>query len=229
MHVDLVIARYKENLCWLDNSVRILQEKGYNVTVYLYDKGDHPPVISTELWYETLPNVGRESHTYLHHIITHLDLYHSEPEHYVVFLQGSFMDHASLFYQGFSSPHELIEAFIIDAISNRCASLKWATTHEDVGWNAAHWNFRIAMHSGRVLSPLVNMPFGQWFVRNVYHVFPQNALLRWWVSALFCASSKLLVKRPRKYFENLEQQLLHLDPEVGHFMERSWVYIIGAF
>lgn len=59
MRIDVVVARYKEDVSWLENEVFL----GLNVFVYnkFYD-GDLK-----------LPNVGRESHTYLHHIIKHYD------------------------------------------------------------------------------------------------------------------------------------------------------------
>ena len=68
-HIQIVVAKYHENVDWLNRF------RGFDQIVY--DKGDasapHP-----------LPNIGREAHTYLHHIISHYD----RLADITVFLQG---------------------------------------------------------------------------------------------------------------------------------------------
>lgn len=60
--IEIVVARYNENLDWLK-----LLPKNFKITVY--NKGlDDIDVPSIKL-----PNVGRESHTYLQHIISNYD------------------------------------------------------------------------------------------------------------------------------------------------------------
>jgi hypothetical protein len=67
--VQLVVARYHEDIRWLKRFLPL--------SSIVYDKGDpHGP--------DALPNVGREAHTYLHHIITHYD----DLADITVFLQG---------------------------------------------------------------------------------------------------------------------------------------------
>lgn len=58
--INLIIARYNENLYWIENI-----PKNLNINIIIYNKGEdniHYPSIK-------LKNVGRESHTYLYHII----------------------------------------------------------------------------------------------------------------------------------------------------------------
>lgn len=59
MDKTLVVAKYQEDVSWLSQL-----QAGFNIIVY--DKfdpnADHP-----------LPNVGREAHTYIHHIIQNYD------------------------------------------------------------------------------------------------------------------------------------------------------------
>jgi len=57
---ELVVARHREDLNWLRRV-----PKRFRVT--LYDKGGHPGAR------HPLPNIGREAHTYLHHIVTRYD------------------------------------------------------------------------------------------------------------------------------------------------------------
>ena len=60
MDKDLIIARYNEDLSWLK------EFKDFKIIVY--NKGDK---LSENLFYEVinLENKGRESHTWLHHIV----------------------------------------------------------------------------------------------------------------------------------------------------------------
>lgn len=68
--MEVVVARYKEDIEW---TCRL----PYKVTVYTKNDG-------------LLPNIGREAHTYLYHIITRWD---SLAEH-TAFVQGHPFDHA---------------------------------------------------------------------------------------------------------------------------------------
>jgi len=74
---EFVIAHYDEKLDWLAPIAN---------HTHVYHKGTDlrpPPTLKLYAW-EKLPNVGRESHSYLYHIINN---YETLPE-YTVFLQG---------------------------------------------------------------------------------------------------------------------------------------------
>ena len=74
---EIVVAHYNEKLDWLAPKAD---------HAHVYHKGTDLQSPSTMKLYgwEKLPNVGREAHTYLHHIINN---YETLPE-YTVFLQG---------------------------------------------------------------------------------------------------------------------------------------------
>jgi Protein of unknown function (DUF3431) len=73
--MKLVIARYNEDISWSDGYDRIIYNKGAAI--------DAPYVV--------LPNVGREAHTYLTHIIENYDTL----DEYTLFLQGWPNDHTT--------------------------------------------------------------------------------------------------------------------------------------
>ena len=85
--VTLVVARYKENIRWL-------LDLPDGVEVVLYNKG--PEIRDKRIrrkirHLEELPNKGRESDTYLHH----LDRFtHGSPDHWTVFCQGDPFPHS---------------------------------------------------------------------------------------------------------------------------------------
>jgi hypothetical protein len=74
--IDLVVARYAEDLSWL-NAV----PPPYRLHVYDKTYGIEGAI--------QLPNVGREAHTYIHHVCAH---YHKLPD-YTVFCQGDPFHH----------------------------------------------------------------------------------------------------------------------------------------
>jgi hypothetical protein len=78
---DLVIARYDESLLWTKeySCRKIIYNKGDLLTW----EGDNAPTISI------LPNVGREAHTFLFHIVTNWD----NLADWTVFSQGWYRDH----------------------------------------------------------------------------------------------------------------------------------------
>jgi hypothetical protein len=76
MTKELVVSYYKENLSWLNKI------KDYKITVYNKSDIDIPNTIK-------LDNVGREMHTYFHHIVTNYD----NLSDWVFFTQAHPFDH----------------------------------------------------------------------------------------------------------------------------------------
>jgi hypothetical protein len=75
--LELVVARCREPLAWLRRVPR-------DFLITVYDKGDGSTAGTP------LPNIGREAHTYLHHLAGR----HADPADVTVFVQGHPFDHA---------------------------------------------------------------------------------------------------------------------------------------
>ena len=82
--MELVVARYTENLNWLRNL-----PTGLRVMVYDKSCGESPDHSAGDTAI-ILPNVGREAHTYLHHIVSRYD----SLADWTIFCQGKPFDHA---------------------------------------------------------------------------------------------------------------------------------------
>lgn len=67
----IVVAKYKEDVSWTENLPCIIYNKDPN--------GPSP-----------LPNIGREAHTYLYHIVSNYDTL----DDYTIFVQGNPFDHS---------------------------------------------------------------------------------------------------------------------------------------
>jgi hypothetical protein len=88
----LTIARYREDVAW---SLTIPTA----VCISVYSKAEDQ-MLTPYFW---LPNVGREAHTYLHHIVAN---YHRLPPE-MVFCQGNPFDHDRDFIAHFMDPTHL--------------------------------------------------------------------------------------------------------------------------
>jgi hypothetical protein len=220
--VDLVIARYKESLDWLEEVIHHLSQT-YDVSVWIYNKGAND---LGEMCTHTLCNVGRESHTYLHHISGHYD---NLADRYVIFLQGEFKEHFR-WYGNPETPKDFVSNLLQDALQTTRASTSFANTwSHEVGGCAAHYGFRIAFHAGQPLVPRANKCFGEWYNEYVgewknsesWHTLP------FWIGGLFAVNGKQILQRPLEYYQRLRDCVgVSLNPEVGHFMERAW---LGVF
>lgn len=81
---SIVVAQYKENIDWISKVPE-------DIKVFVYTKSDvSNSVVRTNTVFKTLPNVGREAHTYIHHIVYN---YESLTDT-VIFLQGDPFEHA---------------------------------------------------------------------------------------------------------------------------------------
>jgi hypothetical protein len=77
MRIDVVVARYREDISWISDPVF----RNYNVLVY--NKYEQSGLV--------LPNIGRESHTYVYHIVQNFD----NLADVTAFVQGNPFDHCS--------------------------------------------------------------------------------------------------------------------------------------
>jgi hypothetical protein len=158
-----------------------------------------------------------------------LDLVDNNDTTALIFLQGGFTDHLHTWFRGFNTPSEMIKAFLSDT-HQYGSSITWATKHENVGGNAAHYNFHIHSHNGKQLYPLEKQGLGEWFRENLKQPFLENQLNNWWIAAMFCVHGINICRNNKTFYKNLLSlpNLNQLDPEVGHYFERSWVYIFGC-
>lgn len=84
--LTIVVARYKEDVAWLNDLPA-------DCRVYLYNKG--PEIASgtlrPDIVIRTLPNNGREAQTYLHHLRNH---FNADEGEFTVFTQADPFEHA---------------------------------------------------------------------------------------------------------------------------------------
>ncbi len=190
---QVVVAKYDEDIRWT--------KKYLNVKVYDKSKGD-------------LPNIGRESHTYLTYIV---DNYHRLPE-IVFFTQGNISDH------GYS------DVDFINLEGNYSKNLKRYKYNQffycnKLGWNDDH----IYVYGRKYIDYKDDLGFRSWFKKYIDEETDISKSLILWEGAIFSVRRECILSRPREYYKRLLEYIPKTNnPEVGHYFERSWYYIFNC-
>ena len=204
MSYKIIVARYNENIEWLNSEMS---------NCIIYNKGDKLNI------YNEIPleNVGRESETYLHYILTN---YNNLPD-VVVFTQARISDH-----KGSDDINYLIN---IKNDALQCSKSNNFLRHNDVGNNTdfdKEWNLR---HDGYFLKDnYKNNPitFLEWFKRNINTNYPNPICI--YCNAIFAVKKENIINKPLDYYKRLIVEVNHhINSTEGHFFERSWYYIFS--
>ncbi|AUD04613.1 DUF3431 domain-containing protein [Spirosoma pollinicola] len=191
---ELVVAHYTENLNWLRNL-----PKGLLKTIYT--KGADPVA---EFETIPLPNVGREAHTYLHHIISRYD----SLAEWTVFCQGKSFDHAYDF-------KKTMYAFVDnpDAISQ--TGFCWLGHLIDTDDNRGHRLFQpwSKNEDGRSLDLLG-------FHRDLFGTDGPE-LYTFVLGAQFAVHRNVLQQKPISFYKHALAVSSNF-PDAAHCFERSW-------
>ena len=198
MRMQIVVAHYNEDMTWL---------RPWQSSLKIYTKGGKLHKVQRafpNVQVETLPNVGRESHTYLTYIVRHYD---DLPER-VVFTQAKIGDHMNLghFRACVESKDDVCGARINHYFKGSFKLAKWRGAQND--------------DSG--------MTLGDFFDRYVGGPRPGFMRHPWSMAAIFSASREAILSKPRLYYEELLSLVQTPNPEVGHFLERMWLCIMKA-
>ena len=213
---DLIIARYKEDLGWLQEHAHKFRR------VIIYNKGPHMmcPTNIKNCVIKTLPNVGVCDHTYLYHIVhsyndladitvfvpASADLYHKKPRLERVIrlaLQGK----PALFgfHVGNLREHQKGFQLSVHEVTD--------PDNKEVGES-----YRLAMATPR--------PFGYWM--DTY--LPGSKCPYVTYIGLFALSKDMIHKHEVGFYKPFLDQLSHDKyPEAAHYMERAWAALMWPF
>ena len=196
---EIVIAHYNENLQWL-------LKFNLNQHIYVYHKGR--PIVPDYRFHqwEVLPNVGRESHTYLHHIINNYDCL----ANVTVFLQGEISSHGSCY--------EDINDYIEEAYQNGYSAKAYKSLKE---WgmlpHSGRW--REQLEDGRLRAS--NFTLGEFWFIIFDNQHPEQ--IKWTASGCFGVTRERIHRRPVEHYKRLIGYVNdHPNPEEGHYFERLW-------
>lgn len=213
MKIELIIARYNEDLRWT------LEEPFCQFRYLVYNKGTNDAFEKSRvLGVRALPNVGRCDHTYLYHLASRYD----QLADIVVFLPGSLhmgnKRDTAVRLLNWIAAHR--RAAVVDANRTRDVYELFRDFTIDE-WGASDPQNR-ALNAETRIEPARLRPFGRWFCHH-FGSRPGNRVPLWWNRGLFSVSKWDVLKRPRElYWQLVDATGQHSNPETAHYMERAW-------
>jgi hypothetical protein len=214
-NIEIVIARYNEDLQWLKSD----PFNRYNYIVY--NKGINDNFLKSEKFKNEikLNNIGRETHTYLTHIINNYDGGLAE---FTLFVPGSLE---------LENRNERAKRLFIAAGNDNKSDL-FACVLYDNSVKDTFNDFQIdkylssnennkSLNNDDTMKLSDIRPYGKWYetifnnVNNDSKCFTQNSM--------FGLTRDTILKKPKTYYMNLIKQVKeHNNHETVHYFERSW-------
>lgn len=210
MNCDIVVAHYKENVDeWI--------QKIHNTNIrhiYLYSKNTEykislPLIENKKLIHKYLPNIGRESHTYLTYCIENYD---NLPD-FTFFLQGFSASHGVTL----GKLNKWIES--IDKDDSITHTKNYTINSLMLGLPKG----RRPSWGGKKTQPS-QIPMPEWFNHYIKkpNVHTHNAKI--YFGAVFGVDKKHILSRSLDEYNDLLSEFQSINPEACHFIERSWYY-----
>jgi hypothetical protein len=198
----IVVARYNEDVSWTNV---FTQED-----LFIYNKGSslNVPTIG-------LPNVGREGHSYFHHIVNH---YENLPDA-IICLQGNPFDH---------SPHA-IET--IDRLFNKKRPRSFFYISESIkdnGLDGSWWHYNL--HSWWYKLPHIPKELPKKIYQLLFDDYPKDTYrFTYGTGAQFMVSRQRIRKRPKSFYEKIVCLLESSNnPLEGFIIERFYPLIFNS-
>jgi len=203
--VEIVVARYREDVSWTAGL-------GFPVTVY--DKSGRPGPLA-------LPNIGRETHTYLSHILRRYD----DLARHTVFIQGAPFDHMP---PG-TTPADFAARIAQNVRLGLCFSGFAAFKLKCDRLGRPHDLSDPAKHGQRPGFGK-DIPLGEVYARLFAGPVPETFLIPAPAGMLFVARERILFHSREFYRQALD--LVASDPDdaanTGHAFERLWQVVFNG-
>ena len=163
-------------------------------TSIIYNKGG--PIPGTI----SLPNVGREGHTYIYHILSNYE----NLDDYTVFLQGNPFDHTRDLFKILKEFEELQSKPDFFQLCHEMLT-------DDEKGKPHHW---------------VDIPVGYYY--NDLFKQPRTEFI-YGAGAQFIVSKERILSRPKSFYCNIMKHLeTSIDPPSVYCYERMWQHIFGT-
>jgi hypothetical protein len=211
--LDIIVSRFNENLEWMN-------EEPFNKFRYIvYNKGENEDFEKKYIKnIISLPNVGRCDHTYLYHIINNFE----NLANINVFFPGSLnIEHKKqkakkILYNILKYKRAIFCSKIsVNGIKNEFENFVLDN------WECSELSNKSLNNESKLLPALIR-PFGKWF----YFHFGDKYVKYITMNGIFSIQKADIIKhdinRYKKLLTGVER---HSNPEVGHFIERSWAAI----
>jgi len=206
-NTDLVIARYNEDVDWI---------KSEYSRIFIYNKGQHLNR-KDEI---SLPNIGRESQTYLHHIVENFN----NLNNITIFTQGN----PDVHY--FHNRHYNEEYFFE---MKKQAEIYGYSLNKDYYPNVMFGGYKDGNyrdHHPTLRDP--NIPLSRFATIGKFHeyIFGKSFdQYKWYANGIFAISKEKILSRSIDFYKKilLDEEQFYISGELGSYLERTWTLIFN--
>ena len=214
MKYHIVIARYNENIDW----IKYIDTNLFDI--FIYNKGNNININNIHYKIINLDNTGRESHTYLYHIINNFD---NLPEK-IIFTQAHPFDHViNTFIDEINNFNNCSVNFFY--FSKNILNIQYDKNEnkfiEFGNLNGDNWQ---NYHE-------LNSPISTTMKKMFENFEEQQLILIFGTGAIYGVNKELIIKNKKDFYVNcidiLNSSSNLKNPDEGHSFERLWYYIFN--
>jgi len=212
MKYHIVIARYNENIDW----IKYINTSLFDI--FIYNKGDNIDINNSNYKIINLDNTGRESHTYLYHIINNFD---NLPEK-IIFTQAHPFDHVrNTFINEINNFNNC--SFNFFYFSKNILKIQYNKNNflEYGNLNGSKWE---NYHD-------INSPLSTTMKKLFENFKDQELNIIFGTGAIYGVNKELIIKNEKDFYikciDVLNSSLNLKNPDEGHSFERLWYHIFN--
>lgn len=201
---EVVVARYNEDLYWIAKEFP-------NEKITVYNKGEDNLKLPDNCTIIKLPNIGRESHTYLYHIINN----YNNLSDRVLFLQGTPYTMQKFTITPLNKYKKIGQTQCKNIIAGLCEETNIYEESEHVK------DFTKTKYRNTIFK---NYDFVEYFKE---YINPDEENIYFSYNANFAVDKNKILLNNIEYYQKIFNTLDNVAPVEGHYLERSWDTIFG--
>ncbi|KAL8875605.1 MAG: hypothetical protein Q9198_006060, partial [Flavoplaca austrocitrina] len=210
---EIVVSHYNENLDWL---------KQHSDECCVYSKGGktnapQPPLTSTPL-----PNIGREGHTFLYHIVNHYE----NLAKVTLFVQGRIDDHVDMTVAE-------MKAKALTTAPGQVTTYPFRELELFEHWEGIPWEKYPCWKrwSSMTMQKMQETPL-ELFQKYISEDDRVPVAIGFAPGAIFAVNKKTIMRHNKAFYQRLLHKMFlgkmaHVNPETGHYMERFWLALFN--
>lgn len=206
---EIVVSHYNEDLTWL---------KQHSAECCVYSKGGEKNALELPFTFTPLPNIGREGHTFLYHIVNHYE----HLAEVTLFVQGRIDDHVDMTLAE-------MKAKAMTTVPGQVTTYPFRELELFEHWEGIPWEKYPCWKRWSSMATQ-NMPETplELFQRYISESDRMPVAVGFAPGAIFAVKKETIMRHSKAFYERLLQQMFlgemaHVNPETGHYMERFWL------
>ncbi|KAL8998650.1 MAG: hypothetical protein Q9169_002310 [Polycauliona sp. 2 TL-2023] len=213
LEFEIVVSHYNEDLTWLEP---------HRTECSIYSKGGEDNAPQPPFTFIPLPNIGREGHTFLHHIVNR---YENFPD-VTLFVQGRIDDHVDMTLTE-------MKAKAMTTVPGQVTTYPFRELELFEHWEGIPWEKYPCWKrwSSMAMQKMSETPL-ELFQKYISESDQMPIAIGFAPGAIFAVRKETIMQHSKAFYERLLQKMFlgemaHVNPETGHYMERFWLALFN--